>query len=101
MNGIVAFSIVMSVLAAIISIWGARWMRMLILAALFLFAADVTTLRFDNIVRAVAGTEIAKESYSVAYVEGVTALRNELFPYMNGLFIVCCGLLVLGISRKR
>lgn len=100
-KSLVVYSIVISVLSVIISIWGVRWMRVIISIVLLLTAADVTTLRFDNVVRAVAAADVAQGSSSVAYLEGVQALRNELFPYMGILLIVCCGLFALGVSRKR
>jgi hypothetical protein len=98
---LVAFSIVISLLAVVASIWGARWMRVVISVVLFLFAADRIFIGYMNAPRHAIGPKIANGMPPEAFFEGVRALSDVLLPFWGALFVVCCGFLALGVGRKR
>jgi len=99
-NGLIAFSIVLSVLAAVLAMWGRRWMRVGISIVLFLFAVDVIVFGFGSAARSVAGAEIAKGNVSKPYLRGIMDLRAAMGPYEIALLAMCCGFLALGVGRK-
>ena len=101
MIALYSISIIIAVLAVGVSIGGTLWMRVTTSIVLFLFAVYIIAFGFGNAARSVAADEIVKETVSTQYLAGIGALRREMGPYEVVLFIVCCGFLALGVSRRR
>jgi len=78
MNTLIIVVITLIIITIPISIWGARWMRVILAVILFMLLTFILLISFDGEARSIMGEAIESKVHAHEYAEGIRALKTAI-----------------------